>query len=155
MYGAISYDGLFFLKVAPGTLNSQGYAEILDEAISKAKEKYLSFVWMQDNASIHRPVCVQEVFEKHDVEKLKAPARSPDLNPIENVWGMMVKFMDKFIDQDGEATSEDALFDRVIKAAEMVEKSHFVTLYQSMRNRMLSVMEKKWIKHKILIVIFK
>lgn len=143
VYGAMSHEGLIFLKWVPGTLNATGYAEVLDEAITEAKKKYPKFTWMQDNASIHRPQCVEEVYEKQKVEKLKAPARSPDLNPIENVWSQLVKHLDNFIDKEGEATTETVLFERVLKASKLLQKRYFIKLYQSMPNRMNCVIHNE------------
>ncbi|GFT81444.1 transposable element Tcb2 transposase [Trichonephila clavipes] len=43
-------------------------------------------VFMDDNATCHRTLAVQDCLDSEGIQRLVWPVRSPDLNPIKNVW---------------------------------------------------------------------
>ncbi|GFT97603.1 transposable element Tcb2 transposase [Trichonephila clavipes] len=74
--------------VANGTLTGQRY---IDEVLLPHVRLFRGavgdkFVFMDDNATCHRTLAVQDCLDSEGIKRLVWPVRSLDLNPIENVW---------------------------------------------------------------------
>ncbi|GFV44514.1 transposable element Tc1 transposase [Trichonephila clavipes] len=74
--------------VTNGTMTGQRY---IDEVLLPHVRLFRGavgdkFVFMDDNATCHRTLAVQDCLDSEGIQRLVWSARSPDLNPIENVW---------------------------------------------------------------------
>jgi hypothetical protein len=74
-------------------MNTVEYFQVLDHLHSCLQMAYGEFfldqIWMvQDNSSVHTSRLVREWLEKNPTYRLILwPSKSPDLNPIDNMWG--------------------------------------------------------------------
>lgn len=68
--------------------------QLLQDATHLQRSKLKTFTgeWRseQDNAPVHTAKVMKEYFMSQDAI-INWPARSPDLSPIENLWGMIVR----------------------------------------------------------------
>jgi hypothetical protein len=64
------------------------------------------------------------------------------MNPIENAWAQLQKLVSKKIRDDGRFDSREELWHYISDSWDQLKESNFVeNLYQSMPNRMQSVIE--------------
>ena len=102
----MSYYGLGIHCIFDGRLNAARYIEILNRNLVESMEKIRQdepFIFQQDNAPCHRAKKVVEWFSDRNIECLKWPANSPDLNCIENLWS----WLDKELSKVGPRTLEE------------------------------------------------
>lgn len=96
-------------------------------------------VFMQDNATPHIARSSMEWFAEEGINLLKWPPRSPDMNPIENLWADMVRRLE----ERPAAQNLDELWEIVLEEWNSTPFSVVWNLLESMPRRMAAVLRAK------------
>lgn len=100
------------------------------------------FYFLQDNAPVHSSRVTKEGLSQMGLKVFDWPARSPDLNPIENYW----QALSGEVYKKGAYNSDSELWEEILKAAQKVKinKPNLLkTSCCSMNRRLLKVIESK------------
>jgi transposase len=139
VWGAFSVRGKSELAFVTGRQDSTAHCETLsDTLLPFLHEHYLTedgveAVFQQDNASIHTSRETRRWLEEQDFEIMGWPAKSPDLNPIENLWGILVQ---KIYVGGKQYKDEEALKVAILKAWDEIDQSTLNALINSMEKRL-------------------
>ncbi len=98
VWGAFSLaDFTPLYRVEGGTLNSERYIHLLQHALLPFLPMLLPTGgnFQQDNAPAHASKATKKFFDDHAIPVFPWPSTSPDMNPIENVWGNMANILNR------------------------------------------------------------
>lgn len=140
VWGMISAGGTLELICIEENITAQVYVELLVHDFFLKWEDDLpeGFIWMQDNAPPHVAVHTKTYLENKEIRVLEWPPYSPDLNLIENVWGIMCQTM---YHQGKTYTNTDDLWEAVKDAWQKISPQTIRNLYNSMTRGLIKVLE--------------
>ncbi|KAG6946824.1 hypothetical protein JG687_00016495 [Phytophthora cactorum] len=142
VWGSFSSAGKSKLAVLEGRQASEHYIYTVSEYMLPFVHLHhgVDDIYQQDNASIHRSKLTMEFFEEERIKLLDWSARSPDLNPIENVWAMMTRIVYHNGKQYDSVTEMRAA---IIAASEVLDARYLGKLVDLMPKRCIEVIPKQ------------
>lgn len=93
VWGAFSYSGCTQLILIDGRMNANDYVVVLENNLVPHLNTLLPAggLFQHDNAPIHRARATTQWLRNNNINTMEWPALSPDMNPIEHVWGVLSK----------------------------------------------------------------
>ncbi|KAK6026051.1 hypothetical protein OSTOST_08030, partial [Ostertagia ostertagi] len=129
-------------KLCSSRRNFRGGGIMVWGAIASTGRLKLCFnqnlVFMQDNAPFYVSKRSREWFDRHRITLLPWPGNSPDLNPMENVWGYMVR---KMYARNAQFRDVTELKRAIVEAWHQVNEN-LIHIYSSMNNRVFQLIRR-------------
>jgi len=149
VWGSMAWPGVGALVKIVGTMDSQQYVDILENALLPTIERVSSepelpprnhLIFQQDNDPKHTSKLAMRWFQDAGIKVLKWPAPSPDLNPIEHLWVHLKNLLGS---QSEAPRGVLELWERVREAWKTITAETCQTLIESMPRRVEAVIKSR------------
>lgn len=145
VWAACASNGKTVLVFLNGSMDSTVYQKILENSLLPVGTSIggENWIFQQDNAKPHTSKSSKNWFETQKVKLLEWPSNSPDLNIMENIWGILVRRV--FVNGRQFSTVKQ-LKDEIINAWDSITVEDIQNLVNSMPNRIFSLIKTKGLK---------
>ena len=147
VWGCFSRSGVGKLVVINGILDKEKMKALLSDELKPSANALFGdsdWIFQQDNDPKHTSKVVKQFLVDEGIITMKWPSQSPDLNPIENLWGWLdLKCKDRHL------KNHDQLFQTLNEAWNAFTTEELSKLVDSMPKRCKEVIEQngKWISY--------
>jgi len=136
-WGGFCIEGKTSLYCFSEIMNAEFYVEILCRHLPEIEELLGDEWWFQqDNDPKHTSHCAQNFLQDNMPEVIDWPSNSPDLNPIENLWSIVKRNVEKKMPKN---TDDLRLF--MVKEWDDIPESTLIGLVGSMKRRCELIIE--------------
>ena len=96
------------------------------------------FVLVDDNARPHRGHIVDTFLDNNNISRMGWPAKSADMNPIENVWGLLKRRISRILQPDDNLRRLEEV---LIHAWDSLSQAYIDKCILSMRKRVIACID--------------
>ena len=141
VWGAFSASGTLDLSFTSKKMNSEEYQQVLTLRLLPYLHQFqqLNLIYQQDNARIHTSRSTLDWFQHHQITLMSWPTCSPDLNPMENLWGVLVC---QIYANNHQFQTEKDLKVAILEAWNRLSPDILMNLVNSMPNRIFKVINR-------------
>jgi len=142
IWGAICSSGKLDLEFISAPLDSVTYQGVLRKQLVPFLKKFRrqDLLFQQDNATCHVSHSTTAFLDANNIQVMKWPACSPDVNPIENMWGIIVRSVYKDNRQYQTVTE---LKCAILDAWHSISQETIDNLINSMPNRIFDIITNR------------
>jgi len=141
VWGAFGGKKKSELAILCGKQNGVKYVRTLEDYLIPFSEVLpVSWLFMQDGAPCHRANIAKDWLYDEGIRVIDWPAYSPDLNPIENLWGVLAR---KVYNNQRQFEDVDSLVECVLAAWASISEEYLQNLVDSMQRRCTKVIQCK------------
>uniref|UniRef100_A0A914DAA9 Transposase n=1 Tax=Acrobeloides nanus TaxID=290746 RepID=A0A914DAA9_9BILA len=141
VWAGVCYDAKLELQFCSKKVNSAEYTQVLSMSLLpfQRRNRRKKHIFQQDNAGIHTSRETMAWFAANNIEVLEWPSCSPDLNIMENLWGIMVRIV---YANNRQFQTVDELKVAIVEAYENIPQETIQKLFDSMPKRIADVLKK-------------
>lgn len=142
VWAGLASNGLTEIAFCPSKMNANDHQNILSDYLTPVAPMITNgdYIFMQDNASVHRARATKSFLDANEVKTFDWPPYSPDLNPIENLWGYLVH---QLYAKGRQFRNVDELKENLLQVWNSVPKDYLVSLTRSVKKRLQKVIENR------------
>uniref|UniRef100_A0A7I4Z0G3 DDE_3 domain-containing protein n=1 Tax=Haemonchus contortus TaxID=6289 RepID=A0A7I4Z0G3_HAECO len=123
-------------------MDSKDYQSVLEHHLVPflSHRRHLNYVFQRDNASIHMSRAMNEWLQHQNINVVPWPACSPDLNPMEHIWSIMLR---QVYADNPQFQGTEELKRAVIEAWRAIDEEHLQNIVSSMPHMLFDVTLKQ------------
>ncbi|RYY42253.1 MAG: hypothetical protein EOO06_21400 [Chitinophagaceae bacterium] len=142
---AISHQRTSPICFIEGTLASNKYIMLLSKELEPLVRDleglyHEEVYFQQDNAPAHTAHATQDWLDKHGITVIDWPAMSPDLNPVENVFGILAR---RLYSGNRQFSTVSELRAAILEAWDEVSWDDIQKTISNMHSRMIAIIAEK------------
>lgn len=140
LWGCFSASGVGPIVWIQGKMNAADYTDVLQNKMLPFAEDEMPLKWefMQDNDPKHSARSVKTWFQQNEVLVMEWPSQSPDLNPIEHLWGVLKNKIGSF-----KSKNKQELWEKIQETWYSIPPEVCANLVGSMNRRCQEVIKMK------------